>query len=101
MTTSTDAYGTPIETLPTGPTLHSVKCRWVNVSPVDSERATFQLGSTSEVASFRVMFEADAGVKVFDRLKKDSDYHKVVSLVDVHEMGHHLEVYTVKAEGVT
>ncbi len=100
-TTTTNAYGEAPESLPTGATYHARKCRWTNVSPVDGERVTFNVGNKSETAAYRVIFEADAGIQVHDRLKKGSDYHRVLSVVDVHEMGHHLEVYTAKAEGVT
>jgi hypothetical protein len=100
-TSAVNSYGESVETLPTGATSSALKCRWTGLSPSDSERVTYQLGSESEVANFRVLFEAGAGVQVWDRLKKGSDYHKVLSVVNVHEMGHHLEVYCGKAEGLT
>lgn len=100
-TTTTNAYGEAVESLPTGATYDARKCRWCGLSLADAERVTFNVGSKSETASYKVIFEADAGIQVHDRLKKGSDYHRVLAVVDVHEMGHHLEVYTAKAEGVT
>ena len=100
-TGSVNAYGEDVQTLPTGATYDAMRCRWTNLSSADAERVTYQLGNQSEVAHFRVFFEPDKDVKVFDRLKKGADYHRVLAVVNVHEMGHHLEVYTAKAEGVT
>ena len=100
-TGAVNAYGEDVQSLPTGATYSKLRCRWTNLSAADAERVTYQLGNASEVAHYRAFFEPGKDVKVLDRLKKGSDYHRVLSVVDVHEMGHHLEVHLAKAEGVT
>lgn len=101
MTGSVNDYGDRIETLPTGATYENLRCRWATLSSVAVDKVEFELGNASEVAHFRVFFEPHVDVRVFDRLKKGSDYHKVLAVMNPHEMNHHLEVYLAKAEGVT
>ena len=97
--TAKNDYGEDIESFTTGTT--GAACRFIQASAAERERVSLVLGGEFEVATHKVLFTGGADVETWDRLLTGTDYYKVLSVVDVDFVGHHLEVWTAKLEGVT
>ena len=78
-----------------------VKCRVLSGSYFRRKRLEIEAGGEVEVATHTFLFRPTETIDEGYFVSYGSNLYKVLSVVNPDETGHHLEVHTVHAEGLT